>query len=133
MVNLTGLIEVWNKITLVDWIWIGAIGLMVLVPLSAWLMKCWHLAHREGPDHQPAPPTPTYYGPQGPSEPEPAKKRWIIPAEHAEELLGLSDQEGDLAAYKFWKKVAEIFPETTECSCSTDFETDVLHPAIVED
>lgn len=104
---------------------------MVLVPLSAWLMKCWHLAHREGTDHQPAPPTPTYYGPQGPSEP--AKKRWIIPAEHAEELLGLSDQEGDLAAYKFWKKVAEIFPETTECACSTDFETDVLHPAIVED
>lgn len=135
MVNVNAIIDLWNKITMTDWIWIGAIGLMVLIPLVFWLLKCWHLAHRQGPDHQPPPPAPTYYGSEGHVEteqPKPAKKRWVIPKEHIEEILGLSDKEGNLATYKFWKRVADIFPETLDYNCETDFESDVLEPAIME-
>jgi hypothetical protein len=112
--------------------------IIVCIPIVFFTLKHWRMAHREVPDPF-VPTSPTYYGnidPESYPDKKPAKtekKRWIIPTENIEELLGLSDQEGDLAAYKFWKKIAELFPETQDYACSTDFETDILKPAIVED
>jgi hypothetical protein len=152
MVNLTGLIEVWNKITLVDWIWIVAILSMPSVILISYVIKSWQLAHRKGPDHLPPPPPPGQSEPLDPdtasviqacenvkSDACPEKKEprtWEIPQDKIEEVLslwdGYKDETNSLERYRFWKRIEELLPETKDIQIEFEPDEDVMHPYIRE-